>query len=259
MRKAIRATEVPGAAEAGSSPVGSFTDHLEELRRRILVVTAVFVVCSIAAFSFADPILDALEAPARNAGAHLAALRPQDLFLSRVRASLAVGLLCAIPAFLVELRAFVGPALVRRERRLLDAGLVGTAILSAVGLAMAAFVLVPFMARFFMSFGAGRVESLWSLDSWYALAIGAGLGAALAFEAPLVLVLLFAAGVLDPKVVAGRRREAVVGIFVLAAIATPPDALSQLLVGVPLWLLFELSLVAGRALRPRIARAKELP
>lgn len=227
-----------------------FLEHLEEFRRRALATVACFVVASVAAFALADPLLDLLEAPAKAAGATLAALKPQDLLVSRLRAAVALGALATVPLALLQVRAFVAPALDRRERRVLDAGLWSALALQAAGLAAAALVLVPFMARFFAAFGAGRAEALWSLDAWYALAIGAALGSSLAFEAPLVLVILFAVGVLDPKAVARRRREAVVAIFVLAAVATPPDAFSQVLVAAPLWLLFELALVAGRALAP---------
>lgn len=252
MPRAGRTAEArPAPARGGASGADRpFLEHLEEFRRRVLATAACFAVASVAAFAFAAPFLDLLEAPAKAAGASLAALRPQDLFVSRLRAAVALGALATVPLALLQIRAFVAPALDRRERRVLDAGLWAALALQAAGLAAAALLLVPFMARFFASFGAGRAEALWSLDAWYALAIGAALGSSLAFEAPLVLVILFAVGALDPRAVARRRREAVVAIFVVAAVATPPDAFSQVLVAAPLWLLFELALVAGRALAP---------
>jgi sec-independent protein translocase protein TatC len=259
MRKTGREADARVAAAESAGTGGQdrpFLEHLEELRRRLLAVAAWFAAAALVAFAFADPFLDALEAPARAVGAALAALRPQDLFLSRVRAALALAALATFPFALVQLRAFVAPALGRRERRRLDAALWAACLLGAAGLAAAALILVPFLARFFAAFGADRTTALWGLDAWYALAIGTALGASLAFEAPLVLAALFAVGALDPRAVARRRREAVVAIFVIAAVATPPDALSQALVALPLWLLFELALVAGRALSPS-SRDKE--
>ncbi len=214
-------------------------EHLEELRRRLLVCAAAVVVGAIVAYGAAGPIVRWLARPVGR----LVFLSPLEAFLAYVHIALVGGMVFALPVVAYQLWRFVSPALTVRERRWLAGGAVASVALFVVGAALAYVVVIPLGLRFLLGFSSETVQPMISIGSyvstvgWLLLAFG------LAFQLPLVLLLLVVFGIVDPRQLSRARPYAIVALFLIAAAVTPgPDPLSQIALAIPLWLLFELSL-----------------
>jgi sec-independent protein translocase protein TatC len=145
---------------------------------------------------------------------------------------------------------FIWPGLKGRERTCARFALVAVPALFAAGSAVAYRFFAPAVLNFFLSFGSGDgVEALWSFKEYLSLLAGLMLAVGIALQMPLVMLALFALGIASPRKVASARPYIVLLIFLLAAILTPPDVTSQVMLGAPLYLLFEATLFAGKIIR----------
>lgn len=224
-------------------------EHLEELRQRLFVCLAAVAVGAVAAYAAAGRVVEWLARPVGR----LVFLHPFEAFTAYLHIACIGGLVLALPVVLYEVWGYVSPALTARERRWLACGMAASAGLFLAGMAVAYFVVIPLGLRFLLGFASATVQPMLSVGSyistvgWLLLAFG------LAFQLPLVLLLLTLFGVVDARRLARWRPHAIVALLVIAAALTPgPDVLSQLALAIPMWILFELSLwLARRACLPR--------
>ena len=224
----------------------TFLEHLEELRRRLLVCAGAVVLGAIVAYAEAGRVLQWLARPVGR----LVFLSPFEAFTAYLHIALVGGVVLALPVVLFEVWRYVGPALNTRERRWLAGGVLASLGLFLVGMAVAYFVVIPLGLRFLLGFANETMQPMISVGSyvstlgWMLLAFG------LVFQLPILLVLLAALGLVNARQLAQVRPYAVVGILILAAAATPgPDVLSQIALAVPLWILFELSIWLTRMVK----------
>jgi sec-independent protein translocase protein TatC len=231
----------------GSNSEDEWTEHLDELRRRAITVLVIFAVASGAAFQRSDTIVHFLMDPVSKFGVKLYTFAPAEKFLTYLEISLWTGAVIAMPFALLQIGLFIRPGLRDKEHTYAVAALSIIPILFAGGSALAYFYLSPIVMRFFLSFaGEDAVGSLWGLREYLKTMFDIMLASGLAFQTPLVMLLSFAAGVTTPQKIAHFRPHIVLVIFFIAAVLTPPDVISQIALGVPLYLLFELSLILGR-------------
>jgi sec-independent protein translocase protein TatC len=236
----------------GGDSESEWTEHLDELRRRVTAVLVIFAIASGAAFWRSDAIVFFLMNPVSKFGVKLYTFAPAEKFLTYFEISLRTGAVIAMPFALLQIGLFVRPGLRDKERTYAAAALSVIPILFAGGSALAYFYLSPIIMRFFLSFAGGdAVDSLWGLRGYLKILFDIMLASGLVFQTPLVLLLLFAAGVSTPQKIARFRPHIVLVIFFTAAVLTPPDVISQIALGVPLYLLFELSLLLGRLIRKK--------
>jgi sec-independent protein translocase protein TatC len=239
----------------------TFTEHLAELRRRVTVCLAVFLLAAIGAFSFVDEAAAFLMAPA--AGIRFVYLSPPDLFMAYVKIALVIGLILSLPVILMELLLFVSPALPKGGKLKAVVALFFGAFFFVAGAAFAYFVILPFTLRFFLSYASPSIEALFSITDYYDFVSSLALAFGASFELPMVAWVLGAFGLLRAATLSRVRRLAVLGIFIAAAILTPPDVVSQILLALPMLGLYELSVIIlkaqerGRARRIRRAAAAE--
>ncbi|MDR2552682.1 MAG: twin-arginine translocase subunit TatC [Treponema sp.] len=234
----------------GDSGESEWTEHLEELRRRIIAVLAVFCAAAFAAFVFSPSIAAFLLAPVAEFGVALYTFSPAEKFTAYLNLSVWTGAAAASPFFLLQAGLFVWPALRGRERRCTLAALTAAPVLFLGGAAAAYRFLAPVVMKFFLTFGAfDGIQPLWGFREYLGVLYALMLASGILLEAPLILLLAFAVGILSPAAVARLRAPIIVVIFFAAAVCTPPDVISQLALGIPLYLLFELTLLAGRFLR----------
>ncbi|MCX7025311.1 MAG: twin-arginine translocase subunit TatC [Spirochaetes bacterium] len=232
-----------------------FVGHLSELRKRLLVSLAAFLVAGAAVFPFAGGLAEFASSPAK--GVRLVYLSPPELFMSYVELALAAGLVLSMPVILFEAWRFVKPALDRRERRAVLSAVVAGAVLFASGAAFAFLAVVPLTVRFFLSFSAPGIEAMYSIAEYLDFVTGIVIAFGIAFELPVVAWTLGSLRLVDSLAFAKARGPAVLVIFIVAAILTPPDVVSQLLLALPLVGLYEVSAVllrvqeAGRVRRTR--------
>lgn len=231
-----------------------FWGHVIELRRRLLVCVLALLAGSIFAFGWAEPAARYIMAPA--GGLEFVYLSPPELFMGYVRIALIAGLVLASPVILFQLWLFVRPGLERRERRSLFWSLFFGFFFFALGASFAFFVIVPFSLRFFIQYQNDAVRALFSFSEYLGFVLTMVFAFGLSFELPVLSSLLAGLGVITGTGMAKARGLAVVGIFVGAAIITPPDVVSQVLLAAPMLLLFELSVKLAKGQERR--RAKRL-
>ena len=225
--------------------------HFAELRRRILWAFAVFGIALVLGWCVSPFVQDFLSAPLLNIwpGGAMLYSGISDGFMIRMSMALLVALVVVIPFALWQMWAFVAPGLKRNERRFIFPILILSPILFFVGAAFAFYVLLPFVFGFFIEMNeASPVPSVMlpAAREYLSFAIKMLQVFGIAFQLPLVMVLLNRLGILSRERVLKMRRYAIVIIVIMAAVLTPPDIVSQILLAVPMWALFEASILFMR-------------
>jgi len=224
--------DLPGEVEM------SLFDHLEELRRRIFYSLIAVGVGMVGCFLGVKPLVQMLEVPAQ--GVKFLQLAPGEYFFVSIKVAGYSGLLVASPFVLYQIIQFVLPGLTRRERRLVGPVVLGSTVLFVVGLVFAYLLLIPAALNFFISYGADVVEQLWSIDRYFEFVLLLMFSTGLAFQIPIIQLLLGFLGIVSSSQMLSGWRFVVVGSVVLGAILTPStDPLTQsLLAGAILALYF---------------------
>jgi sec-independent protein translocase protein TatC len=206
----------------------SLVDHLEELRRRVLRSLLVLVVAAAAALAVVRPLVRLLEVPAE--GIRFLQLAPGEFFFVSLKVAGYAGLVLALPWWLFEALAFVLPGLTRRERRLLAPAVAGSSVLFFAGLAFAWWALVPAALRFLVSYGADVVEPLWSIERYLDFVLLLMVATALAFQLPVLQLVLGALGLIDAATMLRAWRWVVLASALAGAVLTPStDPITMLL------------------------------
>ena len=229
----------------------TMTQHFTELRRRILWTFAVFVLALVAGWYVAPWLQWVLTAPLFDVwpDGELLYTGLTDGLMIRFSLAVLFGLFVTIPFALWQVWAFVRPGLHKKEQRIIWPVLVASPILFLIGAAFAFYVLFPFVFGIFIELNeSAPVPSvvLPAATNYLAFAVGMLKIFGVAFQLPLVLVLLNRIGVLSRSWAIKMRRYVIVLIAVIAAVLTPPDVVSQIVLGVPMWLLFEISILFMR-------------
>ena len=210
----------------------------------------IFSLLTLAAFAFSSQIAAFLTAPLARFEVRLHTFAPAEKFMAYLHLSAWSGALFTMPFFCAQAALFLWPGLRGNEYRYALGALFFAPALFVSGAAASYRFLAPIVFGFFLSFGAGDgIEALWGLREYLALLFDLMLATGLLLQMPLALLALLLTGVLSPRAVACYRPHVILMLFFLAAVLTPPDVVSQVLLGVPLYLLFEAALLLGRVLR----------
>ncbi|MBC8020755.1 MAG: twin-arginine translocase subunit TatC [Methyloceanibacter sp.] len=241
-------------------------EHLIELRRRLmwtlLAVFLAFLVC----FWFAKPIYNLLLWPYRVAAGTDAPIEmiytaPQEFFFTQVKLALFGAVFIAFPVIASQVYMFVAPGLYRRERQAFVPFLIATPILFLLGAALVYFVAMPLAMTFFLSMQQTddtqvQIHLTARVSEYLSLIMALILGFGVCFQLPVVLTLLARAGMITADGLKRYRRHAIFGVFVVAAVLTPPDPISQIALAVPTVLLYELSIYAVKLAERKHAAAQ---
>jgi len=231
---------------AGSSDMG-FLDHLEELRWRLIKALIGIIVGAIVTGVFIDWIMDnILFAPATKTIPPLSIinLRPYGQFLIYMEVIFIGGAVLSVPNIIYQLWKFVEPALKPSERKYVTAVVAFTSLCFLVGVVFSYYLMLPAALGFFANFGSTIIENKISADEYMSFVLSMVIAAGIVFELPMLSFFLSKIGILKPEFMRKYRKHAIVAILLLAAIVTPgPDITSQLLLGIPLLLLYELSII----------------
>ena len=248
----VPATAVPAPSAGALTPapdaaVMPLFDHLAELRRRIAVALLAVVAGSVAGFVFGAQIIEVLKAPYGDAP--LLLLAPGEGFFITLKVAIAVGIVLAMPVILFELWRFVSPGLTSEERRIARPWVPLALVFFAAGVAVA-YVILPFTIAFLSSFGSGELplQNAWTAEGYFGFVATMFLGFGLVMEYPIVLVLLSKVGIVTSARLKASRRYVIVIFAIVAAVATPGgDIISPFVLGVTMYLLYELSILLVRA------------
>lgn len=208
----------------------SIFDHLEELRQRIFYALIGVVIAVIGCFVFVDRIVKLLEIPAQ--GAKFLQLSPGEYFFVSLKVAGYSGILIASPLILYQVISFVLPGLTRREQRLLAPIVFGSSILFFVGIGFAYVALIPAALNFFINYGEGVVEQLWSIDRYFEFVLLLLFSTGLAFQVPVIQFLLSLLGITNSDKMLKGWRYILLGAAILGAVLTPStDPVTQSLLG----------------------------
>jgi len=226
-----------------------FITHLIELRNRIIksliVVTVVFGGLSF----WANNIYSYLAGPLTKhmpPGAQMIAIGVASPFLAPLKLTLVVAFFVAVPYVLYQVWAFIAPGLYHHEKRLALPLLLASIVLFYCGMAFAYFVVLPIIFQFMLTTAPAGVAVMTDINQYLDFVLTLFVAFGVSFEVPIATILIIASGLVSRQAIADKRPYAILGAFVIGALLTPPDVVSQTLLAVPIWLLFELGLFFSR-------------
>jgi len=241
-----------------------FTEHLGELRSRLIICTLALVASTIPGWFISAPVQAFLQAPLDAVlpeGSRVVNLTLTEAFSNRLRISLIAGLVFSLPVIFYQLWRFVAPGLYVNERKYIVPFVLAFAFFFFAGAVFGYKFIFPTTLAFFASFSGTEVPALVSQASYLSFAFWMFVAFGVVFETPLVIVLLARFGIVDARALARRRKVALLVAFIAAAVLTPsPDAFTQSMLAIPMYLLFELGLLGARVFgRKPAAEESEAP
>ena len=236
-----------------------FLAHLLELRKRLLRSAVTVMVLFGPVYYFANEIIEFVAAPMLThvSGGMLQSIEVVAVFLTPLKLSIYAAIYVAFPFLIHQVWGFVAPGLYLKEKRFAVPLLVSSIVLFYVGMIFAYYVVLPLVFPFLVNVAPEVVTLQPDLTRYVDFVLKMSLAFGLAFEIPVATVLLALSGIATPQAMANKRPFVVVGCFVLGMLLTPPDVISQVLLALPTWLLFEVGIILSRfAIRPREEKAE---
>lgn len=238
-------------------PEQSFVEHLVDLRRVLVrslwIVAAGFGVCLL----FKEPIFDFIRAPiVPHLPENIPGLvftAPIDKFMAYLKVCFLAGVILTCPFWLYQVWSFIAPGLYKQEKRIAASFIFFGSILFLAGFAFVYWFVLPLAFKYLLHFGGSADLPMITITDYISFFVTMALVFGLAFEMPLILVILGMVGIIDENFLKNNRRMAIMIIAVMAAVVTPPDALSMLGLLVPLMVLYEISIILVKILKPRPA------
>lgn len=255
--------EDEAALDATKAPL---MDHLLELRTRLIWALVSFGVCFGICFAFSTPIFNFLTRPLHATTNHLIYTALTEVFYTQVRIGMFGGICLGFPAIAAQIWIFVAPGLYRHEKRAFLPFLLWTPVLFTMGAAFVYYIMLPFSIQFFGGYQVPATDKVMGIElqakvsDYLDLVMTLMFAFGLTFQLPVLLSLLAKVGIVSAQALREMRRYAIVALFAMAAIFTPPDAVSMLSLAIPLVALYEISILSvvmierGRA-REDAARA----
>ena len=225
--------------------------HLRELRARFRNALIAVIIAFLALFPFANELYTYVSEPLRSllpVGSSMIATEVTSPFLTPFKLSLVLAVFVAMPVILAQLWGFIAPGLYKSEKRIAIPLLTSSVILFYAGVAFAYYVVFPLLFGFFTTVGPGDISVMTDINRYLDFVLKLFFAFGLAFEVPVAAVILILTGVVTADQLANNRSYVIVGCFVMGMLLTPPDVISQTLLALPMWLLFEVGLVMGRVL-----------
>jgi sec-independent protein translocase protein TatC len=237
------------AEPEGPQEEQSFIAHLIELRSRLLKIVAVVILVFLGLAPFADALYTYFAGPLLKylpAGSHMIAIEVASPFLTPFKLALVVAIFGTMPFALYQVWAFVAPGLYRHERRLLLPLLVASTVLFYLGAMFAYFVVLPLVFKFMTATAPQGVAVMTDISRYLDFVLTLFFAFGVAFQVPIATILLVWSGVTTRRALADKRPYVIVAAFVIGMVLTPPDVISQTLLAVPMWFLYEFGLLFSR-------------
>ncbi|MFW6309202.1 MAG: twin-arginine translocase subunit TatC [bacterium] len=221
----------------------SLIEHLAELRSRIIITIALIFLCTIGSYVFVDKIIAFLTAPA---GREMVFLSPTEAFLARIKVAIFTGILISLPVIFFQGWRFLLPALKNNEKKYFYIIFPLSLVFFFGGLVFGFMVVIPFAIRFFLSFASESLVPMFSLHNYLSFIISVLIPFGIIFELPLIVSVMTKLHLISSSFLRKQRKFAIILIFIIGAILTPPDIVSQMLMAGPLLLIYEGSIIIAR-------------
>ncbi len=226
-----------------------FTAHLEELRERLIKASIAVGVGFLVSYFFSQRIFRLLMEPLLKTlppDSSLIFTGVAEAFFTYLKVSLVAGIFLASPVIIYQLWAFVAPGLYQEERRLLIPVVILSALFFVGGSLFGYFVVFPFGFRYFMSFATDIIKPMPSVKEYFSFSVKLLFAFGLTFELPIFIFFLSRMGMVDHRMLSTYRKYAILLIFSFAAVITPPDVLSQIMLALPMIILYEMGIIVAR-------------
>ncbi len=255
--------EKSNKSEKAVEPEAPFMSHLVELRDRLLRAVLVVLIIFLALFTFANDLYSLLAEPLLvhlPQGSSMIATEVASPFLTPFKLAMMSAIFISMPFLLYQLWAFIAPGLYKHEKTLAFPLLFSSIILFYLGMVFAYFVVFPLMFKFFTGIALEGVTMMTDITKYLDFVLKMFFAFGMAFEVPIATILVISTGMTTADKLADKRPYIIVTAFVLGMLLTPPDVVSQMLLAVPIWILFEFGLVFSRILtrkKNRLAKERE--
>lgn len=226
-----------------------FTSHLEELRSRLIICLVAVVIGFAISYFFSEKLFELLVKPLQNE------LPPDSLliftglpeaFFAYLKLSFFAGIFLGAPVILWQIWGFVAPGLYDHEKKYIFPFVTFSTILFFAGIAFCYYIVFPFAFKFFMGYSSDIIKPLPSIKEYLSFSFKLLLAFGIIFELPIFILFLAKLGVVNDRMLRSQRKFAILGIFIVAAILTPPDVVSQTLMAIPLMALYEISIFVAK-------------
>ena len=232
-------------------------DHLIELRDRILRSVIAVLIIFLALFYFANDIYTYVATPLIDAlpeGSTMIAIDPTSPFFAPFKLTFYVAFLLAAPYVLYQLWSFIAPGLYKDKKSVAIRWFIASGLLFYSGIAFARYLLFGFVFSFFISVAPEGISVAPDISSFLNFALSIFLGFGIAFEVPIAVFIFIWSGMVEPDDLASKRPYVIVGCFIVGMLMTPADPISQSVLAIPMWLLFEAGIIAGRIIKKKKAK-----
>lgn len=233
----------------------TLVEHLTELRKRIIIVLVALLVATGVAFYFIDEIQSLIIRPSGDVD--FVYLSPPELFVAHIKLSLMTGLVGALPIVFYQLWAFIVPGIAKKQKIFLFLSVFFGTFFFVGGIVFAYVLILPLSINFFAGMASEQVQALFSFTNYIGFVTSILLAFGVAFELPLLVLLLTKFNLVRPKALRKARKFVLLVVVVLSAVLTPPDIISQALLAGPMMILFELSILISSIIYRKKEKAKD--
>ncbi|HLR20528.1 MAG TPA: twin-arginine translocase subunit TatC [Tissierellaceae bacterium] len=218
----------------------TIVEHLSELRKRLIYSLVFLIGFSILSYRFSEFVVKDMISKAPDI--EFVFIAPNELFMSYLKIAIVGGIACSLPVIIFNIWLFIKPGLEVHEKKLIVRSLFIGGILFFLGALFSYLIVLPLVINFFISFQIDEVEAMISFSNYLSFVITVVLSFGLVFELPIFMTIIVKLGLVSTRTLRKNRRFAILIIFILSAILTPPDVISQILLAIPMLLLFEVGI-----------------
>ncbi len=219
----------------------TIVEHLTELRNRIITMVVVFIVAVLVSYNFSEILVKDMITLVPDL--NLVFISPAELLMSYIKIAVVMGLTVSAPFLILQIWLYISPGLEKKERRTIVAALMFGAIFFVIGAVFAYVMVLPLMIKFFVGFKIEGIMEMISFASYLALVLNTVITFGLIFEMPSIMMILTRLGIVKVSFLKKNRKYMILAIFIVAAVLTPPDVISQTLLALPMLLLFEIGII----------------
>ncbi|HBA26431.1 MAG TPA: twin-arginine translocase subunit TatC [Nitrospinae bacterium] len=220
-----------------------FTEHLEELRWRLIIIIATIAVWFGICYTYSEDIMRFVQKPLNQ---KLIFISPTEAFFVNLKIAFFVAIFLSLPVIIYQFWAFVAPGLLEKEKKYTLPFIISATVCFIIGSAFSYFIVLPVGTKFLLSFAGSELKPMISVNNYISFVGRFMIGSGVIFEFPVVIFFLSKIGIATPEFLSQKRGYAILGIFILSAVITPPDIFTMFIMAIPLLVLYEISIIIAR-------------